>query len=329
MKPNTSPRRLLWPLAATLLALGLLAWLLRDADVQALRQALVALPAWAWLAFAASMALSYLLRALRLHDEWHDRPGASRGACLRLVLQHSVAVLFVPLRLGELGYVWLARRLFDVSLTRAAGSLLWLRLQDVSVLGAISLAAALHMLGAAMPAALLAAASMLLLAALALGALRAGLLGWLERARPRWAEALRAAPERPAAQQLRGWSYALANWLLKIATLGSMVAALAPVGLPAGLRAAVGGEWAGALPLQGPAGLGSYEAAAWVAAGPAARGVASFVPAVLAVHLLALAWLLVLTLAVSLATRRATHRPLPAPASGLQPSPAVVPDRAA
>jgi hypothetical protein len=63
-----------------------------------------------------------------------------------------------------------------------------------------------------------------------------------------------------------GWALCAANWLLKLAVFALLLHALAPLDFAAALRGALGGELASVLPLQGPAGVGTYEAGVWAAA---------------------------------------------------------------
>jgi hypothetical protein len=86
------------------------------------------------------------------------------------------------------------------------------------------------------------------------------------------------------------WTLTLLNWLLRLAVIGALLATWLGLTPLDGWRAALGGEWAAALPLQAPAGLGSYEAGVWAAL--AWRGaalpetvLATLVPAALALHL--------------------------------------------
>jgi hypothetical protein len=67
------------------------------------------------------------------------------------------------------------------------------------------------------------------------------------------------------------------------------VGALADLPASLALRAALGGELAGVQPLQGPAGLGTYEAGVWLASGAHAAEQARVVAAALAVHAFSLA----------------------------------------
>ncbi len=56
------------------------------------------------------------------------------------------------------------------------------------------------------------------------------------------------------------WGFAIANWVLKLGIVGMLLASLADLPLGAGFCGALGGELAGVIPLQAPAGVGTYEA---------------------------------------------------------------------
>jgi Lysylphosphatidylglycerol synthase TM region len=255
-------------LIASVLGVGLLAWLLRQVDFHPLRTAFAATPAWLWALALGGLGLSYALRAERLRREWGSwfAADAARGqapgfvACLALFLTHNAAIVVLPLRAGEAGYPLLMQRRFGVPLGDSLRSLLWLRLQDAAVLATL---AALWLPPVA-------------------PAVRAGWaaligLGWVLvlafGARALSALAARA----PAVQRFQaawlahrndrlGWALCAANWLVKLAVFALLLRALAPLDFPAALRGALGGELASVLPLQGPAGLGTYEAGVWAAA---------------------------------------------------------------
>jgi hypothetical protein len=69
-----------------------------------------------------------------------------------------------------------------------------------------------------------------------------------------------------------------------------LLSSLLTIPIKAAFQGALGGEWAGLLPLQGPAGLGTYEAGVWLAAGIKDAAVAAQLPAAaLLVHVFCLA----------------------------------------
>jgi hypothetical protein len=86
-----------------------------------------------------------------------------------------------------------------------------------------------------------------------------------------------------------GWVFCVGNWCLKLLVLGGLLGALGGSGglsVFQGWAAAVAGELAMALPVQAPAGLGSYEAAIWAAGQWLGAGAppAQLASAALAVH---------------------------------------------
>jgi hypothetical protein len=328
------PRLLAW--LGLGLSLVILAVLLARLDWAQFRRAAAEVPPWAWAAGSAGVLASHVLRALRLRSEWQPRTGATLGECLRLALLHNAAVLLLPFRSGEAGYAWWLHRSWGVSLAEALHSLLWLRLQDLAVLG---LLAVLLLLPVPLPV------SALLTLALA-GLMVVGVPALLRRLAERFGGAPGArgagtdsahavagstAPSasQPGAVQAHtprgalgktiarvtgkvlqalaarrsGWSswlFAITNWSLRLLVVGGLLVALGVVDLPAGLRGALGGELGALSPLQGPAGLGTYEAGVWAgaawhgagaggASATSATAMAELAGAALAVHALWLA----------------------------------------
>lgn len=288
-----------WLLPLLLLALAWW-WLLRHADfTQVLAQA-ARLPPWAWALAALALLGGHGLRAWRLRDEWRHHRRIGWAAALRLVLAHNAAVLLMPLRTGEAGYLWLVHRTWGVGWREAARSLLWWRVQDATVLLLLSLLLLLPLLWPASPAArtVLALCWLVAAATLAPRAL-AGVDRVLLRRHPGApagqavggaAEAAASMPAMPCRQWREpraGFGIALAIWSTKVLVLGALLGALTGLAPEAAWRVALGGELGGVMPLQGPAGLGNYEAGAWLAAPgprlPAGSG-ATLIAAVLTVH---------------------------------------------
>jgi len=272
------------------LAAGLLlAMLLREGMGAQLLTALAQVPLWAWPLAVAGLWGSYGLRAERLRREWGTwgrthrpearMPGLSDS--VDLFLTHNAALLLLPMRAGEAGYPWLLHRRFGIPVAESVRSLVWLRLQDALVL------ALLGLLGLAPGPAWLRLAGV---AALVL--LLWGLLPRLSRQLGQWWPRWQALQGTLVAHRgdLTGWGLCVGNWLLKLAVLGGVLALLAGLPVWQGWSGAVAGELAAALPIQAPAGLGSYEAAIWAAG----QWVGAAVPpavlagAALAVHTLSL-----------------------------------------
>lgn len=286
--------RMLWP---GLLAGLTLTLLLREVRWQPLWLALQHTPAWIWGVVVLGLWGSYALRAERLRREWsawgraQTPPAAplSLGVSLDIFLAHNAALVLLPMRAGEAGYPWLLNRRFGIPVAESVRSLVWLRLQDASVLGGLGLISLAP--GGWTSRLALGAAALLVLW---------GVVPWLSRQIgqrwPRW-QGIQAALLAHRGDRL-GWGLCLANWCLKLGVLGLALSQLTGASSSAealtlwqGWSAAVAGDLAVALPLQAPAGLGSYEAAIWAAGQWQGSHVplAQLTGAALAVHLLSLA----------------------------------------
>lgn len=199
---------------------------------------------------ALLIVASHLLRAARLHAEMR---ALSFAACWRLLAYHTFWVNILPMRSGEMALPLLLARHHQVPLVRATATLLWLRVQDLMVL--ILLAAILWpelpwfaRLGIV---ALLVVALLLLPFWLALA----------ERLHWPWLERFIAALRIAITHSHPVWHWTIANWCVKIAAVGWLLAALLPLDGFAALGGALAGELAAIQPVQGIAGFGPYEAA--------------------------------------------------------------------
>lgn len=318
---SRSRRLLRW--APALLLGGLLLWGLRGVDGAAWRSHLMSLPAGVWLVALLGGLLGHACRAWRLQTEWRAWSVPTRfGPALRIALLHNAWTQLLPLRAGELSYVWLLRRHAGVGWHQAAGSLLWLRLQDAVVLGALALltgAATLlsrwNLAASAWPGGvrtgggvgvLLLGAVLLVAVGLAvaggrvmratealrlMGPLRRRLahgpglgLGTRSNRAQAWAAAWQHRHGGP-----QGWLLCAAHWAVKLTVAAWLLATVATLPLTVTWVAAVGGELGAVLPLQAPAGLGPYEAGLWAGArwahtGPVAIRWAGLLPQALLVH---------------------------------------------
>lgn len=180
-----------------------------------------------------------------------------------------------PLRLGDLSYVWMVQHEWRVSLDRATRSLIWMRWQDATVLGAI---AVLLLVPLDATVRTLMAAAWVFVATVALPRLAIGLMAGRPGLRL-WRQAV---AERGA--DLDGWIACACYWLVRLCVVGWLLLLITGQGDLDALRAAAGTELAGLLPLQGPAGLGTYEGGAWLGAMLSGANATAFVGAALVVH---------------------------------------------
>ncbi len=258
----------------------LLFWLLRHVDVSRIAQSAAQVPAWLWLACSLLWMLSFVLRGRRVQQEWHWRRPVNLLTAMRLVLLHNAAVLVLPFRAGEAGYPLLVKHVFAAPLGQSLRSLMWLRIQDAGVLGLLLvwLWPDLHWGWPVLCSCVL----------LGLVMLPANYWLWLLKRRSAWARVLRSVLHRRAPRS--AWLLSLGNWVCKLCVVAILLSSLLAMPIKAAFQGALGGEWAGLLPLQGPAGLGTYEAGVWLAAGITDTHMAAQLPAAaLLVHFFCLA----------------------------------------
>lgn len=245
----------------SLMALSLLAWAWQSVDPEALKKLWSTVPAWGWLLAALLWAGSLALRGERLRQEWKWKRSVLWREAMRVILFHNAAVLLLPMRAGELGYPLLVKQVFGASWQASWRSLMWLRLQDVMVL--LTLAVWLW------PDVSLAWRLGTALFWVGLVAAPARLWLWLLKRRMKGMAFVRSLMHRRSG--LAGWFLSWGNWLLKLTAVAGLLFSLAPesasLDLAQAWAAALGGELAALLPVQGPAGLGTYEAGVWLFSG--------------------------------------------------------------
>lgn len=295
---DTSEKKPRWRIARLLLTVALCAllwaWLVKHANLEELARQAQRLPAWSWVAAAIGLLGGHALRAVRLQREWRHVQHVSLWQCLRILLLHNAMVLVMPLRSGEVGFLWGVQRQWGVSWGAAGMVLLRWRLQDAAVLALLAL---LLLVPGSFALRVLVAVG----AALAMYFVLPPLWSWLLARTGRFAA-------RPRGPWWGGLGASAANWTLKVLANGGLLAALAGIPLVAGWRGGLGGELAGVQPLQPPAGLGTYEAGIWLATGLPHDFQAQVVSAALAVH--------AFSLAIALGATALTRLPLPQWAGG-------------
>ena len=235
-----------------------------------------------WVGATLGMSATYALRAGRLRAEWLWKLRTLKlgyRECLQITLLHNAAINILPMRSGEASYSFLLHRRWGVGLGDATASLLWLRLQDMMVLGVLGIAI---LVPAPLPWRIGFAIATIAAAATLLPALvrRVHVRARWARAQAHGAASARrvkvwhlvakvAAAFRAARGGAAAWGFAISNWVLKLGIVGVLLTSLANIPAGAGFCGALGGELAGVLPLQAPAGVGTYEAG--VALGTQAR----------------------------------------------------------
>lgn len=295
-----------WRLALVwLVGLSLLAWLLHQVPFQTLRQVLGSASPGVWALTCAGLALSYGWRAARLQVVLglDERAGGRRWIGLRLdalrvILMHNAAVNLLPMRAGELSFPWLAAKHLGMPLDASVASLLWMRLQDLAVLLALGL---LMWPGLDLWWRLAGLALLVIGWHAGIWLLR-GLHGRLPASSPsaqapstlaRLIGRFHTAMLDPHHHRWSAWALTWANWTTKLAAGACLLAALTQHPWREGWAGALGGELAAVVPIQGPAGFGTYEAGVWAAyalhttlhTGAGTANTSAIVPAALALHL--------------------------------------------
>ena len=270
-----------WLLIASgwVVGLCLLVWLLRLVDFNALAHAAQAVSPFIWLWASALWLMSFVFRAWRIQQEWAWRRPVGMDVALRLTLLHNAAVLLLPLRSGEVGYPLLVQRVFGAPFGAALRSLAWLRIQDACVLGLCGV-----LLWPGTPAWLMWVAPLGLLSLVLWPA-----AWWLRLLKRRawWARVLRHMLHRRAPRA--AWLLSSGNWVCKLGVVSLLLMHLLDLSAWSGLQAALGGELASLLPLQGPASLGTYETGVWLGAGLSSASTQAVAGAALLVHVFCLA----------------------------------------
>lgn len=210
---------------------------------------------------ALAQMASYSLRATRIYLADARIPRSAWGRCLQLILLNNVLNLLLPARSGEASFPVLLKRYFGVGIAEGTGTLLWLRLLDLNVLGTLALLF--------LPAALLKLPppySLLLPLLCACGPLLIPMLARLLRPRlgsgnagrlmASLLEGLPKTRRQLAMDMLITWS----AWGIKLLALALVFAALAQVPPATALMGVLGGDLSTILPIHSPGGFGTYEA---------------------------------------------------------------------
>lgn len=277
--------------------LGLLAWLLSRTPFAQVADAFTR-PGWAtWLMTLGGLLVSYVLRAARLQvvlnlEGHHKAPHRWLGVrtdALRVILMHNAAINLLPMRAGELSFPWLASRELGMPVARAVACLLWMRVQDIVILLVLGL-----LLWPGLQLWMRAAGFV----GMGLGWLLVGGLSraWFERHANQaptgklagLMHGLRHALLEPEHHHPLAWLATLANWSLKLAAGATLLSAVSAAPWLTSWAGALGGELAAIVPLQGPAGFGTYEAGVWAGMAidlpPQSPALAHAVSAALALH---------------------------------------------
>lgn len=248
-------RSALLSLVAILLFAMAVEWLL---GWQAVASAWQQLDAVHQMAGLLLLLASYLLRAWRNYDYFSDKLDRQWWRCVHVTVMHNALNNLLPLRSGELSFPLLMRRHLGLGYSRTVPALLLMRLMDIAVLALLALFISLHaehhrwwvMLLLPLP-----------LAGFPLQNVALRHLIKHRRHKPvRLAVKAVAGLPRYFGAYCRCYLMTWLNWVAKLGLLAWLIGVMTDMPLPHAFFAALGGELTSILPINPPAGLGSYEA---------------------------------------------------------------------
>jgi hypothetical protein len=243
-------------LISAALTLAFLTWIWQAGWLARWQAPLQRVPLSLWLTLALGLLASYGLRAWRIQREFSDTEGMHGWLSLRIVLVHTTLVNLMPMRSGELGFLWLMKRALNVHWLDASASLMWLRMQDACVLSTLSI-----WVWPGWPWPLRVILTLLLWSGVY------GCVRWIRHHGSRdhgtsagkVAQLTRALNTR-GHRMGQGWLISATNWTLKLSLQAWVLTQLLKADMASGWAGSLGAELSALFPVQGLAGIGTYEA---------------------------------------------------------------------
>jgi hypothetical protein len=210
--------------------------------------------------------LTYVIRSARLYRFYHECKDLP--SCIRLFLLHNVFVNFLPVHSGEVSFPILMKQYFGISVNRSVSGLLWLRYLDFHTLILIALGALwlatpwswvppVFFVWAAVPV-----ATVILWETCSRLFNKhdnkvARMLGGILRTLPKSRRTL-----------FESWGWTTLNWGVKLVSFAWILTIFTPIDFADSVFGAAGGEMSTVLPINAPAGVGTYEAGVIAAVTP-------------------------------------------------------------
>lgn len=201
---------------------------------------------------------TYILRGWRVAYEFRAYDTLTLLGAIKIVLWHNATLNLLPFRSGELVFPLLLNKMAKVPVLSAVTSLIYLRFQDACTVLMIAICV---WPGLAIPSRLMLAIA-LVVAAILFQKWAKSTATWREStwALKRRLSALRDALAEGNPQAGLSWVLTIANWLIKISIQAVLYVNLLPLDFSVGVLATLSSEFAALLPIQGVAGLGTFEA---------------------------------------------------------------------
>ena len=280
-----------WLIAGLMLAA--LAWWVHDSIgwITLLRPWL-AFPPGELIVLVVLTALSYLTRAARLYDLYSPRLPAPFLLYLRINVLHTTVLNLLPMRTGEAAFPLMMKRYFSERYASSIANLLWLRVADFWIL----LWLGLLVFAVRGPVLLWVPVVLGLMLPLLLQPLRAKILSVTAGRENRLADLLRilvgGLPQR-FSDYLRLLMWTVLTWSLKLAAFVSVAGYFVDAPMSTLVPGIIAAEISNALPIQGVAGFGNYEAAMVLGSSLSALPAEALLAAAVNLHLFILACTLV------------------------------------
>jgi hypothetical protein len=224
---------------------------------------LLELPAALWALVVFGLLTTYILRGWRVAYEFRSYDTLSLFSAIKIVLWHNATLNVMPFRSGELMFPLLLHKIGKVPVLSAVSSLIYLRFQDACTVLMIAICV---WPGLEIPVRLVLAMA-LVVAAVAFQKWAKSTASWQDSS---WALARRLSALRDALahgnpQAGLSWVLTSANWLIKISIQAVLYVNLLHLDFSVGVLATLSSEFAALLPIQGVAGLGTFEASSALA----------------------------------------------------------------
>jgi hypothetical protein len=221
-------------------------------------QPLLALPTPLWCLVVLGLLTTYVLRGWRVAYEFRSYESLSLFKSIKIVLWHNATLNLLPFRAGELVFPLLLHKVAQVPVLSAVTSLIYLRFQDACTVAMIAIIAWPN---------LEIITRILLVLALVSGAVM--FQTWTKSAASwqtsPWMLKRRLAGLRDALANGNphaglSWLLTAANWSIKMSIQALLYVHLLHLDFSVGVLATLSSEFAALLPIQGFAGLGTFEA---------------------------------------------------------------------
>jgi hypothetical protein len=208
------------------------------------------------------LLVTYILRGWRVAYEFRAYPSLTLLKSIKIVLWHNATLNFLPFRSGELVFPLLLHKVAKVPVLSAVTSLIYLRFQD---------ACTVLMIAIGFWPNLEIGTRLILATALVLGAIffqkwAKSSVSWHNSTwmLKRRLAALRDAMACGNPNAGLSWLLTSANWLIKISIQALLYVNLLQLDFSLGVLATLSSEFAALSPIQGVAGLGTFEASSAV-----------------------------------------------------------------